>query len=310
LGEVAFHQRTGGGDPVMTDVAVVLNPGSGAGNGEASPERITALFAGLGREAAVLPVGRGSTIGGQARAAVEAGCRVLVAAGGDGTVSAVAGVVAGGAVPLGVLPIGTLNHFAKDLGLPLGLPEAVGVVAQGTVRQVDVGEVNGRVFLNNSSLGVYPRIVELRARFAGRGAAKWMAALWAGLAVLRRRPFLTVRIRTEDEVVVRRTPFVFVGNNEYRMAGLHGASRASLTGGRLALYAMDASHRPSLLRLGWEVFRRGAEQVRELDLLHVTDAVVETGRRELQVALDGEVVVLASPLEYRSRPGALRVLAP
>jgi diacylglycerol kinase family enzyme len=73
---------------------------------------------------------------------------------------------------------------------------------------------------------------------------------------------------------------------------------------------MDASHRPSLLRLGWEVFRRGAEEVRELDLLHVTDAVVETGRRELQVALDGEVVVLASPLEYRSRPGALRVLAP
>lgn len=294
----------------MTDVAVVLNPGSGAGNGEAAPERIAALFAGLGREAVVLPVGRGSTIGGQARAAAEAGCRVLVAAGGDGTVSAVAGVVAGGAVPLGVLPIGTLNHFAKDLGLPLGLPEAVAVVAQGTVRQVDVGEVNGKVFLNNSSLGVYPRIVELRARYAGRGAAKWMAALWAGLAVLRRRPFLTVRIRTEDEVVVRRTPFVFVGNNEYRMAGLHGASRDSLTGGKLALYAMDASHRPSLLRLGWEVFRRGAEQVRELDLLHVTDAVVETGRRELQVALDGEVVVLASPLEYRSRPGALRVLAP
>jgi diacylglycerol kinase family enzyme len=294
----------------MTDIAVVLNPGSGAGNDEASPERIAELFAGHGRAAAILPVGPGSTIGGQARAAVAAGCRVLVAAGGDGTVSAVAGTLAGGEIPLGVLPIGTLNHFAKDLGLPLGVPEAVAAVAGGRVRTVDVGEVNGRIFVNNASLGVYPRIVELRARHAGRGAAKWMAALWATLAVLRRRPFLTVRIRTADDALVRRTPFVFVGNNEYRMAGLSGASRDSLTGGKLALYVMDASHRPSLLRLGWEVFRHGAEQARELDLLHTTEAVLETPRRELRVALDGEVVVLASPLEFRSRPGALRVLVP
>lgn len=294
----------------MTDIAVVLNPGSGAGNGENSPERIVALFAALGREAAILRVGRESTVDGEARAAVQAGCRLLVAAGGDGTVSAVAGALVGGEIPLGVLPIGTLNHFAKDLGLPLGLPEAVAVAARGTVRAVDVGEVNGRIFVNNSSLGVYPRIVELRARYAGRGAAKWAAALWATLAVLRRRPFLTIRIRTEETSVVRRTPFVFVGNNEYRMAGLNGASRDSLTGGKLALYVMDASHRPSLLRLGWEVFRKGAEQVRELDLLHVTEAVLETPRHQLRVALDGEVVVLDSPLEFRSRPGALRVVTP
>ena len=293
----------------MHDLAVVLNSGAGAGN-EAAPERLAAVFADLGREATILPVRRGSAIGAQARAALETGCRVLVAAGGDGTVSAVAGALAGGEVPLGVLPLGTLNHFAKDLGLPPGLTEAADIVARGTVRPVDVGEVNGRVFLNNSSLGVYPRIVELRARYTGRGAAKWMAALWATLAVLRRRPFLGIRIRTDDEVVVRRTPFVFVGNNEYRMAGLRGASRESLTGGRLALYVMDASHRPSLLRLGWRVFRCGAEQVRELDLLHVAEAVVETRRHHLRVALDGEVVVLASPLQYRSRPGALRVMTP
>ena len=292
------------------DVAVVVNPGSGNDESGSTPEQLTALFADRGRRATILPVGHGTTIAAQARAAIASGCRVLVAAGGDGTVSAVGGVAVGGEVPLGVLPIGTLNHFAKDLGLPLELPEAADVVTGGTVRRVDVGEVNGRIFLNNSSLGVYPRIVELRARYGGRGRAKWVAALWATLAVLRRQPFLGVRIRTADDVVVRRTPFVFVGNNEYRMSGLHGASRESLTGGELAVYVMDASRRPSLLRLGWDVFRRGPEQVRELELLRVTEAVVETRRGALQVALDGEVVVLASPLEYRVRPQALPVMAP
>ena len=244
------------------------------------------------------------------RTAVEAGCQVLVAAGGDGTVNAVASAVVGRETPLGVLPGGTLNHFARDLGLPLDLPDAVRIVAQGAVRQVDVGEVNGRYFLNNSSIGVYPRIVEMRHRYESSGLSKWIAALWASLAVLRRRPFVDVRIHVGDEAVVRRTPFVFVGNNEYRMRGLGGVSRASLTGGQLAIYVMKASERLSLLRLGLEVTTRGVDQVPELDLFRVTESKVETRRRRLRVALDGEVMVLASPLEYRSRPGALRVLAP
>jgi diacylglycerol kinase family enzyme len=292
------------------DVAVVVNPGSGNDDRGSSPEQLTALFADRGRRATILPVRHGTTIAAQARVAIASGCRVLVAAGGDGTVSAVGGVAVGGEVPLGVLPIGTLNHFAKDLGLPLDLPEAADVVTGGTVRRVDVGEVNGRIFLNNSSLGVYPRIVELRARYGGRGRAKWMAALWATLAVLRRRPFLSVRIRTAEDDVVRRTPFVFVGNNEYRMAGLQAASRESLTGGHLAVYLMNAGGRGGLLRLAWQVFWRGADQVRELDLLLVKEIVIETRRRMLQVAIDGEVVVLPSPLRYRSLPGAVRVTVP
>ncbi|HEX6616619.1 MAG TPA: diacylglycerol kinase family protein [Gemmatimonadales bacterium] len=290
-------------------LALVLNPGSGGASGEATPERVVRLFEEHGREARVVPIGAGADIGAAARQAVEDGCSVLVAGGGDGTVSAAAGALVGTTVPLGVLPLGTLNHFAKDLGIPLELAEAVGVVARGRVREVDVGEVNGRIFLNNSSLGVYPRIVELRSRHGGRGPGKWIAALWATLAVLRRHPFLTVRIRTEDEEVVRRTPFVFVGNNEYRMTGLHPAARESLDRGVLAVYVMDATRRRSLLRLGWDVLRLGPDGVGELDLLRVTEAVVETGRSNLKVALDGEVAGLAAPLRYRSRAGALRVIA-
>ena len=294
----------------VMDVAVVLNPGSGAATDDTVSRRVVELLAGHGLQAAIFAAGPGAPIGDQARAAARAGCRVLAAAGGDGTVNAVATVAIERDIPLGILPMGTLNHFAKDLGLPLDLEGAVRVIAQGAVRRVDVAEVNGRIFLNNSSIGVYPRIVELRNRYGGRGPAKWIAALWATLAVLRRRPFLGVRIRTDEETVLRSTPFVFVGNNEYRMAGLAAASRESLEGGVLAVYFMHPSRRRSLLRLGWEVVWRGVDRVQELELFRVAAVSVETRRPRLQVALDGELATLASPLEYRSRPGALKVLAP
>jgi diacylglycerol kinase family enzyme len=292
------------------DVAVILNPRARHGADEALQQEIVELFARYGREATIVPVSAGAKLSVRARAAVNAGCRLLVAAGGDGTVNAVASAVVGREIPLGVLPVGTLNHFAKDLGLPLDLPDAVRIAAQGAVRQVDVGEVNGRYFLNNSSIGVYPRIVELRHRYESSGLSKWIAAAWASLAVLRRRPFVDVRIHVGDEAIVCRTPFVFVGNNEYKMVGLRGVARASLTGGYLAIYVMKAAERLSLLRLGLEVMTRGVERVEELDLFRVVETKVETRRRRLQVALDGEVRVLASPLEYRSLPGALRVLTP
>jgi len=292
----------------VIDVAVILNPASGSAGRDATPERIVELFAAEGRSATVLAAGPGRTVADQARAAVEGGCRLAVAAGGDGTVNAVATAVLGRDIPLGVLPMGTLNHFAKDLGLPLEVAEAIRVAARGIVRRVDVGQVNGRVFLNNSSLGVYPRVVELRRRWESTGLGKWVAALWASLVVLRRRPFMGVRIRTTDETVVRLTPFVFVGNNEYRMVGLRAASRESLTAGRLALYVMHASLRRSLLVLAWQVLWRGVDEVRELELFLVSEATVETRRRRLQVSLDGEVVMLASPLEYRILPLALPVM--
>ncbi len=291
-------------------IAVILNPASGSGTGESAAQEITQLFAARGAECTIALARGAEALREAAADALRGGCRILVAGGGDGTVNALAGAVIGRDVPLGVLPLGTLNHFAKDLGIPLELAAAVGVVLDGRVQAVDVGEVNGHIFLNNCSIGVYPRIVELRNRYGGRGLAKWAAALWASLVVLRRRPFLAVRIETPGQAVVRRSPFVFVGNNEYRMAGLQAASRESLTGGRLAVYVMNASGRPGLLRLAWQVFGRGADRVSELDLLLVEEVAIETRRRVLPVAIDGEVLVLPSPLRCRSLPGAVRVTVP
>jgi diacylglycerol kinase family enzyme len=184
------------------------------------------------------------------------------------------------------------------------------VVLDGIVCQVDVGEVNGRVFLNNSSLGVYPAIVRLRERNRTKVRGKWIAALWAGLTVLRRNPFMAVRIVVEEKTIVRRTPLVLVANNEYRMSGIHAGTRESLARGRLALYVLNAEQRPGLLRLAWQLLLKGAEQVEEVDLITVEEATVETRRRRLQVATDGEVFTLETPLRYRMRAGALRVHVP
>lgn len=296
-------------DPTEGPIAVILNPGSGTGTA-ATADGITDLFAARGLTATITLLGDGIFVPDVVRQAIEAGAPAVVAAGGDGTVSAVAAALIGSDVPLGVLPVGTLNHFAKDLGLPLNLEEAVEVVQHRNVRVVDAGEVNGRIFLNNSSIGVYPRLVELRDRYRESGITKWIAAVWAGLAVLRLRPFMGVRIESPEGVLLRRTPFVLVGNNEYHMSGLHPASRESLTGGKLAVYVMKAQGRPSLLWLAWQVLRRGVSETPELDFLSVAKASVETRRRNLQVALDGEVVTLQSPLRYKLLPGVLRVLAP
>jgi diacylglycerol kinase family enzyme len=291
-------------------IAVVLNDSSGSGDCAAAAKQVEEIFAAAGREARITVAQGGDALRLAAEQAVESGCDTLLAGGGDGTINTVASVLIGRDIPLGVLPLGTLNHFAKDLGIPLELDQAAAVVLEGVVCRVDVGEVNGRVFLNNSSLGVYPAIVRLRERYQAGGFGKWIAALWASLTVLRRNPFMGVRIIAEGETIVRRTPFVFVGNNEYRMVGLHAGSRDSVAGGRLAVYVLDAERRVGLIRLAWQVVRKGVEEVKELALLTVEQATIETRRRRLQVALDGEVVPMESPLEYRIRPLALRVHVP
>ena len=291
-------------------VIVLLNAASGSGAAADAARLIERLFAEAGREAQVELVDTGDRLRVLARAAARRHPEAVVAGGGDGTISTVAAELADTGIPLGVLPLGTLNHFAKDLGIPLDLEAAVRVILGGETRNVDVGEVSGHVFLNNSSIGVYPRLLRLRERYRERGRSKWIAAFWALLAVLRRHSFMAVRIVADGETIVRRTPFVFVGNNAYRMEGLSAGVRDSLTDGRLAVYIMNASGRRSLLWLVWSVLLGRARRIQELEMLSVLEAQVETRRRKLQVALDGEVLEERDPLGYRVRPGALVVLTP
>ncbi|MGB9110587.1 MAG: diacylglycerol kinase family protein, partial [Telluria sp.] len=246
-----------------------------------------------------------------ARRAVKEGARMVAAGGGDGTINAVASVMVGSGVHFGVLPLGTLNHFAKDLGIPLDLDEAVRNLANGVPRQVDVGEVNDRIFLNNSSLGLYPDIVrdrEKQQRRLGRG--KWPAAMWATLAALRRYPFLSMRLTVNGKTLARRTPFVFIGNNRYTMEGLSIGERDHLDDGLLSLYVAQHPTRLGLLRFAVDALRGKLGSERDFDVMEADGFEIDTHHARLHVATDGEVTQMATPLRYRVRPGALTVVVP
>lgn len=296
----------------MKRACVIVNGSAGNGHDDAAAEQMRRLFGANGWDADVRLADGGEAIIGAARAALAAhSYDAIVAGGGDGTVNAVASVVAGSEQAFGVLPLGTLNHFAKDLGLPLKLEEAVGAIAHGRVLKVDVGEVNGVIFLNNSSLGLYPDIVRDRERQQRRlGRGKWPAALWATMAALRRYPFLDVTLKLEQGEHQRRTPFVFIGNNEYTMEGLAIGERSSLTDGKLSLYVAQRPGRMALLRFAILGMLGKLKQARDFDAVLVEAMTVEARRARLRVATDGEVNVMETPLHYRVRPGALSVLIP
>jgi diacylglycerol kinase family enzyme len=288
-------------------VAVVINPTAGT-PGSSQPAAVERLFD--GSDVMILPAGPGRDVRRQTAEALDRGAGIVVAAGGDGTVSAVASVVAGTSAVLGVLPAGTLNHFAKDAGIPLDLEEAARTVCHGRVVDFDVAEVNGRVFINNSSLGFYPALVRRREMEESAGHGKWPAFFRALAAAFRRFPFLHVRLDAGGDRLERTTPLVFVGNNVYAVRGLRAGSRDSLTGGKLCVYVMPATGRIGLLRLAWGALAGTIESGSDFDALCATDVWIDSPRKRLNVAADGEVAAMATPLHYRIRPRGLRVLVP
>jgi diacylglycerol kinase family enzyme len=235
---------------------------------------------------------------------------VVAAGGGDGTVSTVAAALVDSDAVLAVLPLGTLNHFAKDLNIPLDLEGAVRTLFTGVEVRVDVGEVNGRIFVNNSSLGLYPQIVREREQRQRRGERKWVAFAQAVAQVARRG--LTLRVGLEgDREGVRpiETPFVFIGNNPYEVTGLEIGKRARLDRGTLWLCTAPHAGRAKLLRLALGALL-GRVDPADLARREVKQVQIRTRRPRLLVARDGEVELMTTPLLYRIRPGALRVLLP
>ena len=309
--DVARSSDAGRADgPPAPDVCIILNLGSGRKRRE-TRDRIEAAIGRHPGRFVLRTVSGGGSLGAEIAGATAAGFGTLVAAGGDGTIGAVATAALREGRTLGVLPMGTFNFFARGLGLPDDLDEAIGVIAAGRTRAVSVGEVNGKLFLNNASLGLYPAILAQREGIYRRWGRSRLAAHWSVLATFAQfhRP-LSLRVTVDGREVSGRTPLAFVARSAFQLEtyGLDGAEH--VRAGRFALFLAPDTGRWGLLRLAIRLARHSMERGRDFDLFTGERIVIETERRHRLVARDGERERMRSPFRFRILRDALRVIAP
>ncbi|MCI2185327.1 diacylglycerol/lipid kinase family protein [Bifidobacterium tibiigranuli] len=229
--------------------------------------------------------------------------KTIAAIGGDGTVSAVAGLVAGTKATLIPLPGGTLNHFTKDLDIPQDIDEALARLATLSPRAIDIAKVNDTPFINNSSIGLYPTSLRSREQLES-ALGKWSAAIVASWRAF--VSFKTYRVTIDNETFA--TPFIFVGNNRYELDTAVGTNRTRLDEGVLTVYATKTQSRLTLLKIALFALIGRYKQLDEFEEFFPTAVTIKTGRAALSVSHDGEVSKLKSPLRYVIQPKALTIL--
>lgn len=295
----------------MASIEVIINAGGGSFVENETEQLLIDQFAVNGLRANIRLARSGDQISEFANAAVGGDATVIIAGGGDGTISSVAGIVSTSGKTFGVLPLGTFNNFSKDLNIPQDIAGAVRVIAEGHTAVIDLAEVNGRIFINNSSIGLYPRIVRKREQQQQRlGRSKWSAAIWAALRMFRVSPFLKVEILVNGRLFLRKTPFVFVGNNEYEMDLFNIGRRRALDKGKLSVYFIHRGGRLGAFVLLFRTITGTIKQWRDFEQVLTESVMIQTRRKRLDVAFDGEVSLVDTPLRYRILPQALRLIVP
>ena len=288
---------------------VLINRGGGsAGDDPVSRVRAALKAASFDADIKAVDGGKAATL---AAAAVKRGVKLVVAAGGDGTMSAVAGALSGTKTVMGLLPMGTLNHLARDLAIPFDLTEAAQVLATGTARKIDLAELNGRTFVNNSAIGLYPlMVIDREAQQDRLGRSKKLAMLVASVRTLLRFRHQRLSLTVNDEEKRIDTPLLFVGNNDYRTDIGGAGQRESIDDGFLCVLVMRHNNRRGLVAAA---IRALFNRSRANDMIHLAKVErlrVDTSRKTLAVSLDGEVMHQSTPLDYRIRKQALSVIAP
>jgi diacylglycerol kinase family enzyme len=292
-------------------IEVILNSKAGSAAADDLVETVAAYF----REHSLSPLihrVQGAEIGKMAVQAAHGDADIIVAGGGDGTICGVATEVSKANKVLGVLPLGTLNHFSKDLGVPQDIGEAVAAIADGREIAVDLGSINGEIFVNNSSIGLYPHIVKQREMQQHRlGRNKWHAAFWAAAKSIWVTPFVKVRAVIDGkEYESRKTPFVFIGNNAYEMDLYDIGARKKMDEGKLCVYALTNGTRLGVIALAAKTLTGQVKHWKDFKMINVESITLNTKRKKIAVARDGEVGYVHTPLEYKIQPKALRVLVP
>ena len=292
-------------------IALVINAASGAVASGTSPEAIRERLVAAGIE----PLGeadRGAPLAVRIAAAVsEPDIDAVVVAGGDGTIACAAAALVGKAIPLGILPLGTLNLFARDLGLPLDLDGAVSALVSGGRRRIDVGEVNGRTFLINSVLGLPARVTrhrEAHRRQLGlRTLLRWILGV---LRHLGRYPRLTVTGAIDGTVQCLRFRLLAVVVGDYVERPGHVLVRAPVDAGQLTVYVLANLSPSRNLRLALGFALGDWRRLPDVERLPVENLAIASEKRALRVMNDGEVMLIPAPLRYRIHRQALTVIVP
>lgn len=291
---------------------VLLNDKAGPEGDRDSPvERLHALAAAGGIEANIQTCAP-QRIGEEIIRAVKQRPDAIIVGGGDGTIHTAAAALADTGIPLGVLPLGTLNHFAKDLKIPLDCDDAFQALLQGRPTAVDIAEVNGHVFINNCSLGSYAEAVRRRDQLRReRPQGKMWAMFFASYQTFRRFHRMQLRVSSASQSPRSlRTPLLVVANNRYSGHVLDPNLRDRLDEGKLWVYTAHV-HRPlAALQMAWQSLIRRLDAADALASEPVSDLTIERNHEFVPVAVDGEIVELTFPLQFRIRPRALLVLVP
>jgi YegS/Rv2252/BmrU family lipid kinase len=258
----------------------------------------------------IVAIERGADCFREVRERMARGVRLFVAAGGDGTVHYVMQALVNNDAELGVIPLGTYNHFARDLGIPLDWRQALDVALSGERAQIDTARINDRFFVNNVSIGLYPELVARREEH-GRDYPRWKARLYALFTTLRKYPHVTLNVEAEYHHLAIRTHLFMVSNNHYDLEkfGVE-AFRANMSEGRIAVYWLPHASRARLMRY---VARYLAGRVREIPgfrSFRSTRVRVQTSRDHLKVGVDGEVFTMSTPLVITTVPQSLVVRVP
>ncbi len=236
---------------------------------------------------------------------------VIIAAGGDGTVHSVAsGILKAGHGAIGIVPLGTFNHLAMDLNIPLEVDDALDcAIKSGIEIKIDAVDCNGHTFLNNSSLGVYARLLHNKESYRSKGIPKWIAFAISTLQVLFNMPKIYVSLKVEGKELRHLTSFVFVGNNHYEIDEALGV-RTSLCDGVLTIWTTRKSSTLGLLTLLYHLFFSKISSHKDFDVYYGDSVTVEAYTRSVQLSIDGEAIKLAPPLLYKILPRALSVIVP
>ena len=236
---------------------------------------------------------------------------VVVAAGGDGTLNAVASKLMGTDIPMGILPLGTFNYVARVLNIPLDLLDAAKAIGEGQPRSVHVAQLNQHIYLNNASLGLYPLFIQKREQFNKHFGRFPLHAYTSALDVLiRDRKELKLEVEVDGQRYPVKTSLIFFGNNQLQLAEMKLRIAEAAEAGKVAGVVVAKSDKRTLFKTLWQLIKGNLDQASDVYSFAADEVIVHSKRNKLTVAVDGEIVTMTPPLKITVRKHALNIMVP